>query len=365
MKTLKKIPPIVQFGAWLLSLIVFAVGFWHTHLGLKEMKPFGSEWGGLAIAGIVLLLILITYWFAVNGEKKAIFFYILGGVIFFICNVNYFYPAYLGRQLVKEEATALNDTLQSYANRAKTLQNDAGFGNNSSELIDYENLKLKKKKTVEEIKNFAGWGPESSKSLQEFNEISSKYGFPIQKYSNAGSMSRNELSTIYDSYLDGTIQKVLESLMINSKDGGVQNALSFIKGVSELDSLQINYTTLLKDSIISDNSDIKLEEVKYHPQIILLQRIVTGINQAISKINNASKKESYKFNQLEESPSRTLGRIANTFKSVKERFNKVDTWAILILCLFIDLIVPLAIYLLLRKKGEEIPEIRAKGPEIF
>ena len=46
MNPAKKTPPIVQAGAWLLSLIVFTVGFWHTHLGLKEMRPFGSEWKG-------------------------------------------------------------------------------------------------------------------------------------------------------------------------------------------------------------------------------------------------------------------------------------------------------------------------------
>jgi len=353
MKSTNKIPPIVQIGAWVLALFVFAVGFWHTYLGLKEMKPFGSEWGGLVIAGIVLLLLLITYWFAVNGKKMALIFYILCGAVFFVCNLNYFYPSYLARQLVKEEATALNDTLQGYANRAKSLQNDAGFGNKTKELADYENLKLLKKKIVEEIRKFEGWGPESSNALLDFNKISNQYKFPIQKYSNAGNMTRDELSNIYDSYLEGVIQKILEALMVNSKDGGVQNALSFIKGVAELDSLQKNYSVLLKDSIIPDNSDITLEEVKNNPQINILQRLVTGINEATSKINYATKSNSYKFKELEESPSRTLGRIANTFKSVKVRISKVDTWAIIILCLFIDLLVPLAIYLLLRKKEDE------------
>lgn len=365
MTSTKKIPPIVQIGAWVLALFVFAVGFWHTHLGLKEMRPFGSEWGGLVIASIVLLLLLITYWFAVNGRKMALIFYILCGVIFFVCNLNYFYPAYLARQLVKEEATLLNDTLQGYANRAKSLQNDAGFGNKTKELTDYENLKILKKKIVEEIRDFEGWGPESSGALQDFNKISKQYGFPIQKYSNAGTMTRNELSRIYDSYLEGVIQKILEALMVNSKDGGVQNALSFIKGVAELDSLQKNYSVLLKDSIIPDNSDIRLEEVKAHPQIKILQWLVTGINEATSKINNATKPDTHKFQVLEESPSRTLGRIANTFKSVKDRISKVDTWAIIILCLFIDLVVPLAIYLLLRKNGDEPKEKPRTTPTSF
>ena len=169
--------------------------------------------------------------------------------------------------------------------------------------------------------------------------------------------------TFYDSYLEGVIQKILEALMVNSKDGGVQNALSFIKGVAELDSLQKNYSVLLKDSIIPDNSDITLEEVKNNPQINILQRLVTGINEATSKINYATKSNSYKFKELEESPSRTLGRIANTFKSVKVRISKVDTWAIIILCLFIDLLVPLAIYYVAaqeKKMSQKINRCRAK-----
>jgi hypothetical protein len=366
MNTTKKTPPIVQLGAWLLSLIVFAIGFWHTHLGLKEMKPFGSEWGGLAIAGIVLLLILITYWYAVNGRKMALIFYVLGGIIFFVCNLNYFYPAYLTRQIVKEEATALNDTLQNYANQAKTLQS-AGFGNKTEALVDYENLKIYKGKVVNEIKSFNGWGPETSEALKSFDDISKKYGFRATRFSNEGSMTQATLSEIYGNYLEGIIQKVLETIMVNSKDKGVQSAMSFIKGVAELDTLQKTYTKVLKDSIIPDNSEINLEDVKTNPQIDILQKLVTGINDATSKINKATKPDSFKFEVLEESPSRTLGRIANTFKSIKDRITKVDTWAIIILCLFVDLIVPLAIYLLLRKKEDEEEESGPvyTGPEKF
>ena len=361
MKSTKKIPPIVQIGSWLLSLIVFAIGFWHTHLGLKEMRPFGSEWGGLTIAGIVLLLILITYWYAVNGKKMAIIFYVLGGIVFFVCNLNYFYPAYLARQIVKEEATALNDTMQNYANRSKSLQNDAGFANNVKEYTAFSNLQQLKNQLVIEIKKQAGWGPKSSEALSEFNKISEDLGYKAKSFSNAGDMSREELAQIYEDYLEGVIQNVLGTLMMNSKDGGVQNAISVIKGVAELDSLQKGYTAILKDSIIPDNSDIKLEEVKTHPQINILQKLVTGINDATSKINSGTKSNSYKFKELEESPSRTLGRIANTFKSVKDRINKVDTWAIIILCLFVDLIVPLAIYLLLRKKEDEPEDNSLQG----
>ena len=349
MTTTKKTPPIVQIGLWLVSLLVFAIGFWHTHLGLKEMRPFGSEWGSLAIAGIFLLPMLITYWYAVNGKKMALIFYVFYGIIFFVCNLNYFYPAYLARQIVKEEATALNDTLQNYTNQAKTLLNTVGFEDSKDEFVDYENLKIYKAKAVSEIKINNGWEPQASQAFDGFNEISTKYGFPISTFSNAGTLTSLELANVYDNYLEGVIQKILESMVVNSKDGGVTNALSFIKGIAELDSLEKNYTTVLRDSIIPDKSEIKLVEMQTHPQINILMKLVIGINEATSKINSATKPDSFKFQVVEEPQSRNLGRIAFTFQSIKERNAKIDTWGIIILCLFVNLIVPLAIYLLLRK----------------
>lgn len=53
-------------------------------------------------------------------------------------------------------------------------------------------------------------------------------------------------------------------------------------------------------------------------------------------------------NQVAFPPTKELGRFAHTISSVKQRINKIDTWGIIILCLFIDLIVPLAIYFMIR-----------------
>jgi len=90
--------------------------------------------------------------------------------------------------------------------------------------------------------------------------------------------------------------------------------------------------------------------VQTHPQINILQKLVTGINEATSKINSATKSDSFKFQVAEEPQSPNLGRIAFTFQSINERNAKVETWVIIFLCLFVNLILPLSIYLLLRKK---------------
>jgi hypothetical protein len=353
--TKKPIPPIVQLGSWVLALFVFAVGFWHTHLGLKEMKPFGSEWGGLVIASIVLLLLLITYWFAVNGRKSALFFYILCGLIFFICNVNYFYPSYLARQLVKEEATKLYDTTQNYSNTAQAVLKSKGYGKNGhQEHDDYAKLQNLKRNIVSEIKGMGGEGANARRYINEFNKILLSYKGNIVNYS--GNTSNEKLAEYYERGLSDQINWLLES--IAGKGGNLADASNFLVGVHQLDTIRKKYTPLLKDSIIPDNSTIALEEVKTNKQIKILQKLVSGINEATSKINKSSNKEIFK--KLEEAQTRNLGTIAHTFKSVKERSNKVDTWAIIILCLFIDLVVPLAIYLLIKKSDDDSTETERK-----
>jgi hypothetical protein len=51
--------------------------------------------------------------------------------------------------------------------------------------------------------------------------------------------------------------------------------------------------------------------------------------------------------------TRHLGEIEHTLISIGKRINRIDTWAMILLCLFIDLLVPLAIYFLVRRTGKE------------
>lgn len=164
MEKKSSIPPIVKFGAWLLALIAFGVGFWHAHLGLKSFNLFNSEYGSLAVAGIVLLLILLSYNLAVGGKKVALLFYIFGGLTFFVFNLNYFYPAYLGDKLVKEEAKEMNDSLQAYANTMKKFQDP-------EILDDYADLILIKDRILSEIRYQNGFGRQAKEYLNQFNQI--------------------------------------------------------------------------------------------------------------------------------------------------------------------------------------------------
>jgi len=334
----KETPRFVILGAWLLSFIVFLVGFWHTHLGLQEMRPFNSDYGSLFIAAIILLLMLLSYYFAVAGQKLALAFYVICGFFFFIFNLNYFYPSYLGRELVKEEAIALNDTLQAFAS-----QMDYG-----TELVQtVSDLYTLKGNILDEISGQAGFGPRAKDYLNQFNRIT---GGTLKPNLTVGGTAteRSQIATRYHDILDNEIQNFVIKQMAQKGDG---NGMNLYLGMKELSKLKTDYSPKLEE-IIKDDQPITLNEVKTHPQIKTMQEIVTKIDNATTQINEAVQKTV--FPTLGEAQTRNLGRIAHTLQSVGQRITKLDTWGILVICLFIDLLVPLALYFLLRSQNEEI-----------
>jgi hypothetical protein len=357
MKT-KKIPPIIQIAAWLLSLIVFAVGFWHTHLGMKEMRPFGSENGSIAIAAIILILLLITYWFAVNGRKMALVFYIICGLFFFVFNLNYFYPAYMARQLVKEEAIAMNDTLQKF-----TGMSTKGVSKGSVPTLKY--LYNLKKQLVSEITNEDGFGPRATKVLNEINRIT---GSEIPPSLSIGKTQeqKNQKAKVISDLVDNAINYY--TLNNIKKVSGEANSGLVLEGMQQLTAAQQKYTEPLK-KVIENDREIPLEALiklrqkgSNHPEIILLSNLRTDIDNATKKINEGNKKNI--FPVLGEAETRNLGRIKHTLYSVKKRIKETDTLGIILICLFVDLLVPLAIYLLLKKDDEEEESTRLRGKNI-
>jgi hypothetical protein len=357
MKT-KKIPPIIQIAAWLLSLIVFAVGFWHTHLGMKEMRPFGSENGSIAIAAIILILLLITYWFAVNGRKMALVFYIICGLFFFVFNLNYFYPAYMARQLVKEEAIAMNDTLQKF-----TGMSTKGVSQGSVPTL--QKLFNLKDKVLFEIRKDGGLGPDAKGYLAEINQLTKD---PIKLNGALGNTQskRENIASEYAKLIDRSINYY--TLNNIKKVSGEANSGLVLEGMQQLTAAQQKYTEPLK-KIIENDREIPLEALiklrqkgSNHPEIILLSNLRTDIDNATKKINEGNKKNI--FPVLGEAETRNLGRIKHTLYSVKKRIKETDTLGIILICLFVDLLVPLAIYLLLKKDDEEEESTRLRGKNI-
>jgi hypothetical protein len=352
MNTTKKTPPIVQIGLWLVSLLVFAIGFWHTHLGLKEFNIFDSEYGSLAVATIVLIFLLTTYWYSINGKKLALVFYIVCGFIFFILNLNYFYPSYMARTLIQSEAKALVDTLDHYSNG--TTKIDAS--ENSEAYSDWSKLTSLKSDIISEI-NSKGFGPNAKSLTGQFNNILSKYNIstvPINPSYGRVTANRQEMES-QKNEIEPKLKKAINDFI----GYGILKLIDpdlFTKGKDSLENLKAKY----KESLIQIGSDNQMEypldSIKQNKNVNLIVNFVNELNGSIDQINKGNNKDNPILQSLNEDVhprADKLGMIKYTLLSIKERINEIDTWAVILFCLFIDLIVPLGIYLLLRKKGDE------------
>lgn len=344
----KQIPPIVKFGAWLLSFVAFIVGFWHSHLGLIEMRPFDSEYGSLLIAGIVLLLILISYNIAVNGRKIALAFYVIGGFVFFVFNLNYFYPSYLGRKLINEETDQIKETLTVQKNKLNSISQVK-----QSEYVNVLNNLIEIKDNIlTEIAHRGGFGTYANQELGKFKKLT-------------GSELTGERQIVRDADAQEKLyaewEKKLEDAILNyvatTISGDDKNKLEIVYANQDLDKFYERYKPIL-DSIANDDKRIILDSLKYDnyipsKQIKTLKVVVDKINQTDVRVNTALNTTKVAPFSKEYPKSKHLGKFEHTLTSVKDRINKVDTWGIIFLCLFIDLLVPLFIYVMIRRKDDD------------
>ncbi len=341
----KEISPIVKFGAWLLSFIAFIVGFWHSHLGLKEMRPFDSEYGSLLIAGIVLLLVLISYNIAVNGRKIALAFYVIGGFVFFVFNLNYFYPSYLGRKLINEETDQINQALTLQKNRLNAISQVT-----KNEYINTLNNLLEIKQNIlTEIANRGGFGNYANQELSKFKKLTGSE-LTGERRNDKDPEALDRLHANWEKKLDEAIMNYVATTI----SGDDKNKLEIVYANYDLEKFYEKYSPVL-DSIANYDKRIIVDSLKYDnylpsKQIKTLKIVVDKINQIDIRVNTALSKPQPPIFSKEYPKSKHLGKFEHTLASVIERIGRIDTWGIILLCLFIDLLVPLFIYLMIRRK---------------
>ena len=349
----QKIPGFIRLGSWLLSFIVFMIGFWHTHLGLKQMNVFGSEYGSIAVAGIVLILLVISYWYAINGRSIALYFYVICGFVFFVSNLNYFYPAYEGRNLLNEEALLIRNRINEFADSAGKY-----FEHHSQKesYKDFDQLKNIRESAKTEIAKNNGMGGVAREHISNFNVIVNKLGLDPTYYARAGgrftsNKSRNnEISAALDSTMSSTIAAVANN---------IQGIYKIVQAKNQLNKLSVDSKASL-DSIFSDKSDVSLDSIKQNRQIIYLQNLVSSIDSAVLEINSGIETSNVKLTKLTQikdltdsdklqiPKSQFLGQFRHTVEIIRSRLFYTSTLFIILMCLFIDIIVPLGIFILLR-----------------
>lgn len=345
LKTEIKIPIWIQIFGWLISLSAFTVGFWHAHLGLRQFQFLSSEYGSFVIAGLILMVLIVAYNRLMNGHKIAIYFYLICASLMFIFNMNSFYPTYLGEKLIKEDASAMKDSLSKYSSHLKNIA-EKEDGTTIKNIGELNNIK---ESLLNEIQGTGvnSFGEKAKAFLNEFNQKANSTLTPGSDIHG----SKQNLGAMRKRWR-GKLDAAIRNWYIDSNPD-LKNGAEIIKANIMMDSIKTVYAPLLEEIMI-DTSLIDLTNPPKLKQIVTMGQAASqfdligkSVNQYLAPPQHLPKLND-EVNQVAFPPSKELGRFAHTISSVIQRIKKIDTWGIIILCLFIDFIVPLAIFLLIR-----------------
>lgn len=330
---------------WIATLGCFIFGYYNTHLGLRTFNAFGSGNGSWFLAAIPLVMVVGGYVASVKGTKWMLALYLTGEIIFFVFNLTYLYPNYLGRTLVKEEATALKDSLNLYKNKIENKVVVTG-----DELRNFNALQKATVDLLAEIKTYEGFGVRARRQLDTINRIAKTNIPPEPRIGN----TQEERDEIYERWKKVT-DDVLETYTIGLLDD--KNAIKWIQIRKDIGVIYNEHNPKL-EIIINDNSDIDIshEAIENNSQIGELKILTTKLDEVAGDVNsiapntfiNIAGTGTIKFPKTQD-----LGTFHHTLISVKERIGKLDTWGVIIICFFFDLLGPFLFYFYLRKDDSE------------
>jgi hypothetical protein len=267
------------------------------------------------------------------------------------------------RKLLQEEAEQIRDTIRENLSQYPKL---VKLGSS----LDIEDLKRYRDNCLFEIEKSKGFGENAKDFLKSFNDVSKKYGVGEIGYGSVDLQNKNAAE-----HFGNQMNSVISQL--ETGVAGVGNALVATKSMAQLQKMfeKPKDEKLLSpgDSIfkeISDNRATKKEDsaafdlsVKKLDELVKLNdEMANAVNKLNITYKENGKNEVVKMKELNKGDkaellfpkSKEMGKFNHTMDSIGKRIGKLDTWGILILVLFIDFIVPLGIYLLIRKKdGEE------------
>ena len=363
-ETVLPVPAWIQILGWLISLSAFAVGFWHAHLGLRQFQFLSSEYGSFVIAGLILMVLIVAYNRLMMGHKSAIYFYIVCALFMFIFNMNSFYPTYLGEKLIKEDASAMKDTLTKYSAKLKKIA-EKEDGTTIKTIGDLNNIK---ESLLNEIQGTGinKFGPKAIGFLNDFNLKSNSNLTPGSDVNG----SADKLAEMKSRWR-GKLNAAIRTWYINSNPN-LKNGAEIITANMLLDSIGTVYAPLLEE-IMVDTSEIDLTNPSKLKQVVTMGQAASQFDLIGKEVNQFLPENDHlprlndEVNQVAFPPTKELGRFAHTISSVKQRINKIDTWGIIILCFFIDFVVPLAIFFLIggNKGGKDNSSIFQKRNRNF
>ena len=334
---------------WLSTLGCFYFGYYNTVMGLRPFIAFGSiELGSWFLALIPLVMVFGGYLAAVQGRKKMLYIYLTGEILFFIFNMTYLYPHFLGGTLVHEETRALKDSVTVYQGRIEKI----AIKGNSSDLARLQRLREFQTNLLTEIRDRNGFGTYATEQLKNFNELAGTSYTPERNVGN----TPEQREQFYQKWKENTDLGIRNFIVkLNAND---ISAEKLVNTKFEMDGISAKYIPLL-EIILDDNStvDISREAIRNNPQISLLKELTGKLDKVATDVNTVKQpapfnlivtgKETIAFPKTQE-----LGLWHHTVISVIERINKLDTWGVIILCFFFDMLGPFLFYFYLRRDDD-------------
>lgn len=342
---------------WLSAIGCFIFGYYNTHLGLRTFRAFGTGYGSWFLALIPFVMVIGGYLASIQGRKKMLYLYLTGETLFFIFNLTYLYPQYLGRTLVHEETKMLKDSIGVYQGKLDAI---AGV----ADPVSYAKLqKLKEIQTnlLTEIKDRNGFGPYATEQLRDFNLLAGSSYTP-ERIIERTQEERNNVANKWKKNTDNAIKEFLIKLNANDK-----NSAKLVNAKYEMDDLASAYNLRL-ENILEDRSDVDIthEAVNNNKQILLLKELTTKLDKVATDVNSIKKPEPFNLintgkGTIQFPKTQRLGKFEHTIISVRERIGKLDTWGIIIVCFFFDLLGPFLFYFYLRNEDDEYTFSNGEG----
>ena len=348
----KKTPNFIRFLYFGISIICFGFGTLHTYLGFRVLNIGGSIYGSIFLAFLILMALITCYYYALNGKKLALYFYLVFALAFFVSNLNYFYPQYSKNYLVKEEAGELKNILTNYNEIIEKEVNPA----KSDYLKKLQELNDHKTSLIREIKERGGFGSFATKELEQFNKLA---GSAISPDRNLGTTDQERKDKA--AHFEKELENAIKTYQRNTLKETDQAAVALFEAKDSMKAKYEGYNRELQ-RIIKEKVQINLNDidsVPYIPVIKTLTDVVDFLDGISIKVNTAKNKqilrpfEKDKNGALVLPTVKYLGRAEHTVNSIFKRLDKGDTWVSVILCFFIDIIIPLFLYFVIRKSDDE------------
>lgn len=324
---------------WIISSIFFLIGFYHTGMGLQQYNILGWQYGSFILAFGILLMILLAYSKAIKGLKIALALYLFFALVNFICNLNSLYPNEMTNILFLEELQNKKEEIESLTSRVKT----ASYSITESEV---------RKDIASEINSLTAQIRDrgySSKSQEIVRRIESKLGLNPGDITD---LTRGETNHDWELRADNykeIINKFLDAYLEKKKNNSDNPIVTIMTKMESKYITQINNQIKLlsgqgnlikNDSLFSTTKQLLINVTND------LNSNCAAINAIVAKSNKNFKCENYQFKNAD------MFRFSHTFKSIFSHLNNTGTWLVIAICLIIDFIIPLAMYLLLVNKTE-------------